>query len=46
MSFEEFQNCARLFVVGALEPDEMAEFETARREFGKKPKRSSANATR
>mgnify|MGYP003694404629 CR=1 FL=1 len=27
MSFEEFQNRARLFVVGALEPDEMAEFE-------------------
>ena len=36
MSFEEFQNCARLFVVGALEPDETAEFETARREFGEK----------
>jgi hypothetical protein len=36
MSFEEFQNRARLFVVGALEPDEMAEFEQARREFGDK----------
>ena len=36
MSFEEFQNRARLFVVGALEPDEMAEFENARREFGEK----------
>ena len=36
MSFEEFQNCARMFVVGALEPDEMKEFETARREFGEK----------
>ena len=34
MSFEEFQNRARLFVVGALEPDEMAEFENARHEFG------------
>jgi phosphopantetheinyl transferase (holo-ACP synthase) len=36
MSFEEFQNRARLFVVGALEPDELAEFEQARREFGEK----------
>ena len=36
MSFEEFQNRARLFVVGALEPDEMAEFEQARRQFGEK----------
>jgi len=32
MSFEEFQNRARLLVVGALEP----EFENARREFGEK----------
>ena len=29
MSFEEFQNRARLFVIGALEPDETAEFEAA-----------------
>jgi hypothetical protein len=36
MSFEEFQNRARLFVVGALEADEMADFEEARREFGDK----------
>ena len=36
MSFEEFQNCARMFVVGALEPDEAAEFEATRREFGEK----------
>ena len=36
MSFEEFQNRARLFVVGALDADEMAEFEEARREFGGK----------
>ena len=36
MSFEEFQNCARMFVVGALEPDEAPEFEAARREFGEK----------
>ena len=36
MSFEEFQNRTRLFVIGALDPDEMAEFESARREFGEK----------
>jgi phosphopantetheinyl transferase (holo-ACP synthase) len=36
MSFEEFQNRARLFVIGALEADEMEEFEQARREFGEK----------
>ncbi len=36
MSFEEFQNRARLFVVCALDPDEMAEFENARHEFGEK----------
>ncbi len=34
MSFEEFQNRARLYVIGALETDETEEFETARREFG------------
>jgi len=34
MSFEEFQNRARLYVIGALEPEETAEFEMARREFG------------
>lgn len=36
MSFEEFQNRARLFVIGALDADEMAEFEEARRKFGDK----------
>ena len=34
MSFEEFQNRARLYVIGALEPDETEEFERARKEFG------------
>jgi hypothetical protein len=34
MSFEEFQNRARLFVIGALEPEEMDRFEEARRKFG------------
>ncbi len=36
MSFEEFQNRARLFVIGVLEEGEMAEFENARRAFGQK----------
>jgi hypothetical protein len=36
MSFEEFQNRARLFVIGALDAEEMAEFEEARRKFGAK----------
>ena len=36
MSFKEFQNRARLFVIGALESEEMPEFKKARREFGEK----------
>jgi hypothetical protein len=36
MSFEEFQNRARLYVIGALENSEAAEFEEARREFGQR----------
>jgi hypothetical protein len=36
MSFEQFQNQSRLYVIGALEPDELEEFEKARRKFGKK----------
>ena len=34
MSFEEFQNCARLYVIGALEPGELQEFESARKQYG------------
>ncbi len=34
MSFEEFQNQARLFVIGALEPDETDAFDEAREQFG------------
>lgn len=34
MSFEEFQNRARLYVIGALENEESREFEEARAEFG------------
>jgi hypothetical protein len=36
MSFEEFQNRSRLYVIGALEPDELDEFEEARKDFGQK----------
>lgn len=34
MSFEEFQNSARLYVIGALEPDELEDFESARKIYG------------
>ena len=33
MSFEEFQNQARLYVIGALEPEETEAFEKARKNF-------------
>jgi hypothetical protein len=36
MSFREFQNQARLYVIGALEGEELEEFEKAREKFGKK----------
>lgn len=36
MSFAEFQNHARLYVIGALEPDELKDFESARQRFGQK----------
>ena len=34
MNFEEFENKARLYVVGALDDDEAASFQAARAEFG------------
>jgi len=34
MSFEEFQNYARLYVIGALEPQEIAKFEFAKEQYG------------
>ena len=34
MSFDEFQNQARLYVIGALEPEELEEFEEARKDLG------------
>ena len=36
MNFNEFQNQSRLYVIGALEPEELEEFEKARKKFGKK----------
>ena len=36
MSFEEFQNQARLYVIGALEVEETEAFEVARKLFGQK----------
>ena len=36
MNFDEFQNRARLYVIGALEADELELFEAARKDFGKK----------
>ena len=36
MSFEEFQNRSRLYVIGALETDELEDFEQARKEYGAK----------
>jgi len=34
MNFEEFQNQARLYVIGALEAEETEAFELARKHFG------------
>ena len=36
MNFEQFQNQARLFVIGALDAEEISEFEKARRKFGQR----------
>lgn len=36
MSFEQFQTQARLYVIGALDPDELTDFEAARKEFGER----------
>ena len=42
MSFEEFQNRARLYVIGALEPEETEEFEQARKEYRRRRPRISS----
>jgi hypothetical protein len=36
MNFNEFQNQSRLYVIGALESEELEEFERARKKFDKK----------
>jgi hypothetical protein len=36
MNFGEFQSQSRLYVIGALEPEEVEEFEQERKKFGKK----------
>jgi hypothetical protein len=36
VNFKEFQNQARLYVIGALEAEELEEFEKARKKLGKK----------
>jgi hypothetical protein len=36
MNFEQFRNQSRLYVIGALEAEELEEFEKARKKFGKK----------
>ena len=36
MNFEEFQHQARLYVIGALDPEELDEFEREREKWGKK----------
>ncbi len=45
MSFEEFQNCARLYVIGALEPEELQDFEAARKQYGSAAEDFINNAT-
>jgi hypothetical protein len=39
MNFEEFQYQSRFYVVGALEPGEVEEFEREREKFGQKGSR-------
>ena len=36
MNFEQFQNQSRLYVIGALDSEELDEFEEARKKFGEK----------
>jgi hypothetical protein len=36
VNFKEFQSQSRLYVIGALEAEELEEFEKARKKFGKK----------
>ena len=36
MNFEEFQSESKLYVIGALKPEEVEEFERERKKFGKR----------
>lgn len=36
MNFDQFENLARLYVVGALDSEELDEFAAARKEFGER----------
>ena len=36
MNFEEFQNQSRLYVIGALEPEELEDFDREREKSGKR----------
>ena len=36
MNFEQFQNQSRLYLIGALDSEELDDFEQARKKFGKK----------
>jgi hypothetical protein len=36
MNFEEFQNQSRLYVIGALEPEELEDFDRERKKAGKR----------
>ena len=38
-TFREFQNCARLYVIGALNPAELAQFKQAAAAFGARAER-------
>ena len=40
MNFDDFENRARLYVLGALDDEELAEFEAARHELGPKAERA------
>ncbi len=44
MTLHEFEHKARLYVVGSLEPDEMRNFNEARRQFGRRGEQLIAEA--
>jgi hypothetical protein len=38
MNIEQFQNQLRLYLIGALGPEELAEFQKPRKKLGRRPK--------